>query len=80
MTDESPRIHLGTETTPIPLRQVEGREWWLWGFAVAVTLVLTFGLLSLTFPGFHLRVDEAPEIEHLIIDEEFEQIEPEDRT
>ena len=39
------------------MRQVEGREWWLWGFAVAVTLVLTFGILSLTFPGFHLPVD-----------------------
>ena len=42
------------EPTPIPIRQVEDREWWLWGFAVAVTLVLTFGILSLTFPGFHL--------------------------
>ena len=39
---------------PSPIRQVEGQEWWLWGFAVAVTLVLTFGILSLTFPGFHL--------------------------
>ena len=44
----------GPERLPIPIRQVEGREWWLWGFAVAVTLVLTFGILSLTFPGFHL--------------------------
>ncbi len=43
-----------SEPTPIPIRQVEDREWWLWGFAVAVTLVLTFGILSLTFPGFHL--------------------------
>ena len=41
------------------MRQVEGREWWLWGSAVAVTLVLTFGILSLTFPGFHLPVDSA---------------------
>ena len=40
-------------------RQVEGREWWLWGSAVAVTLVLTFGILSLTFPGFHLPTDSA---------------------
>jgi PAS domain S-box-containing protein len=40
------------------LRQVEGREWWLWGFAVSVTLVLTFGILSLTFPGFHLPTDK----------------------
>jgi PAS domain S-box-containing protein len=30
-------------------RQVEGREWWLWGFAVTVTLVLTAGMVSLTF-------------------------------
>jgi PAS domain S-box-containing protein len=41
------------------MRQVEGREWWLWGFAVAVTLVLTFGILSLTFPGFHLPTDRV---------------------
>lgn len=39
---------------PASIRQVEGREWWLWAFAVVVTLVLTFGILSLTFPGFHL--------------------------
>ena len=36
----------------------EGREWWLWGYAIAVTLVLTFGILSLTYPGFHLSKDE----------------------
>src|SRR5277367_1128262 len=45
-----------TDRTP-HMRQVEGREWWLWGFAVAVTLVLTFGILALTFPGFHLPTD-----------------------
>jgi len=39
-----------TRTTLPPIRQIEGREWWLWGFAVAVTLVLTFAILSLTFP------------------------------
>lgn len=47
-----------TVPTAARIRQVEGREWWLWGFAVAVTLVLTFGILSLTFPGFHLPKDE----------------------
>jgi PAS domain S-box-containing protein len=47
-----------TVPTAVRIRQVEGREWWLWGFAVAVTLVLTFGILSLTFPGFHLPKDE----------------------
>jgi PAS domain S-box-containing protein len=41
------------------MRQVEGREWWLWGSAVAVTLVLTFGILSLTFPDFHPAIDSV---------------------
>jgi PAS domain S-box-containing protein len=45
------------ETTLPRLRQVEWREWWLWGFAVVVTLVLTFGILALTFPGFHMAND-----------------------
>jgi PAS domain S-box-containing protein len=36
------------------MRQVEAREWWLWGFAVTVTLVLTAGIVSLTFPGSRL--------------------------
>jgi PAS domain S-box-containing protein len=51
--DESPH-HFGGAQTGSPILQLEDREWWLWGFAVAVTLVLTFGILSLTFPGFHL--------------------------
>src|SRR5690242_18496525 len=34
--------------------QLDGREWWLWGFAVTVTLVLTAGIASLTFAGPHL--------------------------
>src|ERR1700721_2027425 len=52
MTELS-RIKLNSMKTPAPIRQVEGREWWLWGSAVAVTLVLTFGILSLALPGFH---------------------------
>ncbi len=36
---------------------MEGREWWLWAFAVTVTLVLTAGIISLTFPGFHVPTD-----------------------
>src|SRR5271169_2684348 len=48
---------VNVESTLPRLRQVEWREWWLWGFAVAVTLVLTFGILSLTFPGFHMAND-----------------------
>ena len=37
--------------TPLQTRQIEGREWWLWGFAVTVTLALTAGIIFLTFFG-----------------------------
>ena len=55
------QTELANHTQPAlpPIRQVEGREWWLWGFAVAVTLVLTFAILSLTFPGSHLYTDRV---------------------
>jgi PAS domain S-box-containing protein len=45
----------GIKTTipVVEMRQVEGREWWLWIAAVAVTLVLTFGILSLAVPVLH---------------------------
>jgi len=33
----------------IPNRHIKGSEWWLWGLAVTVTLVLTLGIVSLTF-------------------------------
>jgi PAS domain S-box-containing protein len=37
--------------SPLQARQIEGREWWLWGFAVIVTLALTAGIVCLTFFG-----------------------------
>ncbi len=40
------------EAIPAEVRRIEGREWWLWGFAVAVTLALTLGIISFTFPWF----------------------------
>lgn len=45
--------------TPVEIRQIEGREWWLWGFAVAVTLALTLGIVSFTFPWFHRETDAS---------------------
>ncbi len=39
--------------TALRNRQIEGREWWLWGFAVSVTLALTTGIVFLTFFGDH---------------------------
>jgi PAS domain S-box-containing protein len=42
---------------PTQMRRIEGREWWLWGFAVAVTLALTLGIISFTFPWFNADTD-----------------------
>src|SRR5437763_2484633 len=42
--------------TSLKIRQIESREWWLWGFAVIVTLSLTVGIVFLTF------FDHAPGI------------------
>ena len=53
--NRQPFQHVGQnspETIPTEMRQIEGREWWLWGFAVVVTLALTLGIISFTFPWF----------------------------
>jgi diguanylate cyclase (GGDEF)-like protein/PAS domain S-box-containing protein len=41
------------------LDKMEGREWWLWGFAVVVTLVLTLAIVTLTFPDSGLLNDRV---------------------
>lgn len=38
-------------------REIETREWWLWAFAVTVTLALAAGIVALSFPGYHLGSD-----------------------
>ena len=45
------------ETIPVEMGRIEGREWWLWGFAIAVTLALTLGIISFTFPWFNSERD-----------------------
>jgi two-component system cell cycle sensor histidine kinase/response regulator CckA len=45
------------ETTQASLRRIEHREWWLWGTAVAVTLLLTLGLASFLLPITHAHED-----------------------
>ena len=47
------------EAIPVEMRQIEGREWWLWAFAVAVTLALTLGIISFTFPWFRWDTDAS---------------------
>jgi PAS domain S-box-containing protein len=48
------RITSPTPGAPLPgeMRRIEGREWWLWLFAVGVTLLLTATIISFTFPWF----------------------------
>jgi PAS domain S-box-containing protein len=45
--------------TSLGARHIEGREWWLWGFAVTVTLLLTAGIVFLTFFGGHSENNPA---------------------
>jgi PAS domain S-box-containing protein len=47
------------EVIPPEISRIEGREWWLWGFAVAVTLALTLGIVSFTFPWFNRQTDTS---------------------
>src|ERR1019366_4483167 len=47
------------EAIPTEMRRIEGREWWLLGFAVAVTLALTLGIISFTFPWFSRETDAS---------------------
>jgi diguanylate cyclase (GGDEF)-like protein/PAS domain S-box-containing protein len=55
---EPPTVHKKTSSAvPIQRWQIEGREWWLWGLAVLVTLVLTFGIVSLTFFQLHPQTE-----------------------
>ncbi len=50
---EFPTTDQNRPASPIQRWQIEGREWWLWGLAVVVTLVLTFGIVSLTYFQLH---------------------------
>ncbi len=45
------------EAIPPEMRRIEGREWWLWGFAIAVTVALTLGIISFTLPWFNWETD-----------------------
>ncbi len=44
---------------PTEMSRIESREWWLWGFAVVVTMALTLGIISFTFPWFNRQQDVA---------------------
>jgi two-component system cell cycle sensor histidine kinase/response regulator CckA len=52
-TDGVPAWNItSTGTISMHFGKMEKREWWLWAAAVAVTLLLTAGLVSFLLPGF----------------------------
>lgn len=42
-----------TKSTSLVARQVEHQEWWLWGLAIIVTVLLTVAIVFLVLPGEH---------------------------
>jgi len=47
------------EVIPAQMRRIEGREWWLWAIAIVITMALTAGIISFTFPWFNREADFA---------------------
>jgi PAS domain S-box-containing protein len=47
------------EAIPTEIGRIEGRKWWLWGFAIVVTLALTLGIISFTLPWFTREPDAS---------------------
>jgi two-component system cell cycle sensor histidine kinase/response regulator CckA len=47
----------GSEALPAYFLRIERREWWLWGMAFIVTLLVTLGLSSFVLPTRHLQED-----------------------
>ena len=44
-------------------RRIEGREWWLWGLAVTITLALTAAIVFLTFGPQHGEFSQSYQTE-----------------
>ena len=54
MSDSSKNTYTrNQEDSSLVVRQVERREWWLWGFAIVVTVFLTAAIVFLVLPGEH---------------------------
>jgi len=54
MSDSSPdNRSRNQKRSSLVVRQVERREWWLWGFAIVVTVFLTAAIIFLVLPGEH---------------------------
>ena len=47
------------EAIPIEVHRIEGRERWLWGFAIVVTVILTLGIISFSLPWVNRNADAS---------------------
>ena len=46
----------------VNFRRLERQEWWLWGVAIVITLVLTIGLISFLLPEANVHQDFYPQV------------------
>jgi two-component system cell cycle sensor histidine kinase/response regulator CckA len=53
------REAIDAESVLAHLRRAESRQWWLWASAIVITLMLTGGLLSFTFPFLFEKTDAS---------------------
>jgi diguanylate cyclase (GGDEF)-like protein len=52
-SDQNPEVHFESRIEEIraSLQKLERRDWWLWGTAMVVMLLLTAAVFSMSFPG-----------------------------
>ncbi len=58
--EQAPEVSYETHIEEIraSLRKLERRDWWLWATAIVVMLLLTFTVVSMSFPGL-IKVEDA---------------------
>ena len=49
---DSDALHETSQRGTTQVRDIERREWWLWTFAVTVTIALAIGIIALSFPEY----------------------------
>lgn len=49
---DSNALHKTSQRVTTQVRDIERREWWLWTFAVTVTIALAIGIIALSFPEY----------------------------
>lgn len=58
MARPTDKVDIHPDSIQAKVKKIEGREWWLWLFAIIVTLALTVGLASFTISGYSPKDSE----------------------